>query len=108
MSSILTVFIIPLSSLFAAFVAPIWQTKHKREWGSDCNRNGGARSRVHALVLEEADDAGLDGFLGGAWAGLADLVLVPGQLLVQLLDLLVHRLPALVHLPSSVHRTESF
>lgn len=32
----------------------------------------------HALVLEESDGARLDGFLGRARAGLADLLLVPG------------------------------
>lgn len=52
----------------------------------------------HALVLEESDVAGLDGLLGWAEAGLVDLLLVPGQLLVQLLDLLVHRLTPLVYL----------
>jgi hypothetical protein len=43
-------------------------------------------------VLEESDVTGLDGLLGRAEASLVDLLLVPGQLLVQLLDLLVHRL----------------
>lgn len=56
----------------------------------------------HALVLEESDGARLDGFLGRAGAGLADLLLVPGQLLVQLLDLLVHRLAPLVYLPDQM------
>lgn len=52
-------------------------------------------------MLEESDGARLDGLLGRAGAGLADLLLVPGQLLVQLLDLLVHRLAPLVYLPKS-------
>jgi hypothetical protein len=43
-------------------------------------------------VLEESEVAGLDGLLERTEAGLVDLLLVPGQLLVQLLDLLVHRL----------------
>jgi hypothetical protein len=59
-------------------------------------------------VLEKPDGPGLDGFLGRAGSGLADLVLVPRQLFVQLLDLLVHRLPPLVHLASSnAHRMQS-
>ena len=58
----------------------------------------------HALVLEEPDGARLDGFLGRAGAGPADLLLVPGQLLVQLPDLLIHRLAPLVYLPDQMIR----
>lgn len=61
----------------------------------------------HALVLEESDGARLDGLLGRAGAGLADLLLVPCQLLVQLLDLLVHRLAPLVYLPNPALETRS-
>jgi hypothetical protein len=73
--------------------------------GPEMGRQGAENE--HALVLEEPDGARLDGFLGRAGAGLADLVLVPGQLLVQLLDLLVHRLAPLVYLPDRTIRRAS-
>lgn len=53
---------------------------------------------IHSALLEDPHGACLDGLLGGAWPGLLDLVLVAGELSVQLLDLVVHGVAPLADL----------